>query len=198
MFCFRILKSTQVPQSFLFASALFRFTRFASSTPLLTLSLSFSSLVSLSLWLSPFSLSAYTDNGNGSGRSSHSPYSFCVSVSAIALCAHIRFEPKNPQTHNNKRTLWTIFLLFRFAFLHFSQCFPLLAALWLLFSSFFAAPSSSSPFGPLPLACPPANCTIDVRYECGLQCDLIRFSLARFILHNNCTDYTELYSTICI
>lgn len=124
MFCFRILKSTQVPQSFLFASALFRFTRFASSTPLLTLSLFLFTCFALFVALS--FLSAYTDNGNGSGRSSHSPYSFCVSVSAIALCAHIRFEPKNPQTHNNKRTLWTIFLLFRFAFLHFTQCFPLL------------------------------------------------------------------------
>lgn len=42
MFCFRILKSTQVPQSFLFASAL----------PPPLRSLTFSSLASLSLWLS--------------------------------------------------------------------------------------------------------------------------------------------------
>lgn len=109
MFCFRILKSTQVPQSFLFASALPPPLR----SSLLTLSLSLSlhwlrSLCgSLFLWLPSLSvsLSAYTDNGNGSGRSSRSPYSFCVSVSAIALCAHIRCEPKNPKTHNNKRTL---------------------------------------------------------------------------------------------
>lgn len=114
----------------------------ASSTPLLTaLSRSLSlhwlrSLCgSLFLWLPSHSLCIHRQRQRQRPLCSP-PYSFCVSVSAIALCAHIRCEPKNPKTHNNKRTLWTIFLLFLLSFSALRTMFSPCCALAFVFVPF--------------------------------------------------------------
>lgn len=145
MFCFRILKSTQVPQSFLFASAL--------PPPLRSSLLSLSSLASLSLWLA-LSLASF---------------SLCLSLhtqttatAAAALLARLipfasqflqlRFVPTFAANRKIRKHITTNALCEQFfqLFLHFFTMFSPCCALACVFVFLSAAPFAS--FGPLPLA----------------------------------------------
>lgn len=178
MFCFRILYSTQVPQSFLFVCALFRFTRFASSTPLLTtLFLHTCCALFLSFTLSP-SPSAYTDNGNGSGRSFRSPFPFASQFLQLRFAptfASKRKIRKHITTNALGELLFRFFALlfdFRFAFLHFYTMFSPSCALAFVFVL------SLLPWLPLWAAAVGLSARkLHNRRECFAACDgeLIRF-----------------------
>lgn len=168
MFCFRILKSTQVPQSFLFASALPPPLR--SSLLTLSLSLTFSSLASLSLWLA-LSLASF---------------SLCLSLhtqttatAAAALLARLipfasqflqlRFVPTFAANRKIRKHITTNALCEQFflLFLHFFTMFSPCCALACVFVFLSAAPFASFWAAAVGFR-PPANCTINVKCECGL------------------------------
>lgn len=170
MFCFRILKSTQVPQSFLFASALppplrssllslslshFLFTGFA-----LFVALSFSGfLLSLSL-----SLSLHTQT---------------TATAAAALLARLipfasqflqlRFVPTFAANRKIRKHITTNALCEQFflLFLHFFTMFSPCCALAFVFVFLSAAPFAFFWAAAVGFR-PPANCTINVKCECGL------------------------------